>query len=260
MVLYKSRSKKERFLYYMISFIVCDDNETDQKRLNKRINEFMKGHKEIEYKISTFVGYDSTFYNKVKEFESFKVYFLDIETKKGSGIDAVRKIREYYSDWNSIIIIQTAHNEHRYTAQNSRLIIMDFIDKNKNYNELIDDDLNRIFKIYYKSLKAYKVEYHNKIELRELREILYIEKELAKKYCLVHTLNGTKKIPKSINILEEELPSDFIKVSRSSIINIKKIHSYDVKNNIITFKNGETTDLISREYKRKLKEHVKNYN
>ena len=241
----------------MIDFIICDDNKEFTIMLRKKILDFMKEHKEIEYDLHSFYGYGKSFEDVVQSPSTFKVYFLDIETKKGSGLDAARLIREKYDDWNSIIIIVTTHEEFRYKALGDRLYLFDFLNKLNEFDKLLNEDLNNILKTYNKNSKSIVVEYDHEIHKIELRDIIYIEKQIDSKKCIIKTINGTIYVQSSLNDIYNNLDSNFMKVSRSLIDNIKKIKSYDSKENIIYFVNNLTSTLVSREYKKELKEYVR---
>ena len=48
----------------------------------------------------------------------------------------------------------------------------------------------------------------------------------------------------------------FMKVSRSMIVNLDHVVSYDIKESKIEFDNGEVSYLVSRENKKELKKRV----
>ena len=237
----------------MIDFVVCDDNKEFIIMIRKKIIDFMKKHNHIEYKIHNFSGYGKAFEEVVASENSFKVYFLDIETKKGSGLDATRLIREKYDDWDSIIIIVTTHEEFRYEALGDRLYLFDFLNKLDNFDKMLNEDLTNVLKKYNQNSNSIVVEYDHAIHKIELRDIICIEKQIDSKKCIITTTYGDKTVQSSLNDLYTVLDNNFMKVSRSLIINTKKIESYDSKNNTLYFTNGNKTNLVSREYKKELK-------
>lgn len=244
----------------MIEFIICDDNKDFNILLQKKITNFMNNYKEIEYIFHNFTGYGKEFEKVVKDVMSFKVYFLDIETKQGSGLDAARIIREKYEDWNSIIIIVTGHEEFRYEALSNRLYLFDFINKLNNLEASIEKDLSNIIKKYTRSSKNLIIEYDHAIHKIDLRDIIYIEKEIDSKKCIVITTYGKKVVQSSLNDLYKQLDDNFMKVSRSLIVNIRNVRSYDSKTNTIDFINGYESNLVSRECKKELINRVRNGN
>lgn len=244
----------------MIDFIICDDNKEFTILLRKRIKEFMSKHKEIECHFHSFYGYGKEFEEVVESPSTYKVYFLDIETKKGSGLDAARLIREKYDDWNSVIIIVTSHEEFRYEALGNRLYLFDFINKLDNLVANIDRDLTNILKQYTRSSNSITLEYDHELHKVELRDIIYIEKQIDSKKCIVATTYGTKYVQSSLNDIYKELNDNFMKVSRSLIVNIKKIKGFDSKTNTIDFINGYESNLVSRDCKKELLNRVRDLN
>ena len=68
---------------------------------------------------------------------------------------------------------------------------------------------------------------NNKISIINVDEIMYIYSEDQSNYC--RTQRGTFKIAEKLYELEEKLPnSKFIRISNSSIINIKYVDCFDV--------------------------------
>ena len=63
-------------------------------------------------------------------------------------------------------------------------------------------------------------------------------------------------IVKSINWLEQNLGSDFVKTHQSCIVNLNNIKEVDFSDNVITFKNGESTCLFADKMKKEVKELV----
>lgn len=241
----------------MLKFIICDDSEERIEKIKSHIKDFMQNHKNLKYDINCFSGYGKGFKKCVEEKGPFKIYLLDIKTKHGSGIDAARKIRKVYSDWTSIIIIETSLIEEKDSVLSSRLFIFDFIDKNNDYDNMLKEDLARIYKIYrYKDLMM-PVYTKDKVAKIEQRDILYIEKDADRRTCKVHTLFGNEVTNEGIKKCKEYLTDDFLMTSRSAIVNLRKIQGYDCKLNEITFINGEKMNNISREYKKAIKEFIK---
>lgn len=235
----------------MINFIICDDNEMFVTKLKKITENYMMNF-DLENKYYMFSDYDRDFKETIKKINGFNVYLLDIETKNGSGLDASRYIREELDDWSSVIILITAHNELKYEALGNRLFLLDFINKFDDYEKKLKEDLERVKKNYDHREKSLTFEYNRVIKKIEFKHIVMIEKEKDSKRCLISTTYGEYVICKSLNTVLKLLDDRFIKVSRSTIINLDQINEYDSVENKITFKNGITTYDISRDYKKRV--------
>lgn len=242
----------------MINYIICDDNELFANKLQTIVENYMMNF-DIDVKYHMFKDYGIYFKTKIKEIEGFKVFILDIETKDGSGLDASRYIREELDDWSSVIMLITAHNELKYEALGNRLFLLDFINKFDDYENRLKEDLTRVMKNYDHREKCLTFEYNRIVKKVEFKHIVTIEKEKDSKRCIITTTYGEYPICESLNNVFKLLDDRFIKISRSSIINLDEIIEYDNIENKITFKNGTTTYDISRNFRRKVSESVRNF-
>lgn len=240
----------------MINYIICDDNEIFANKIKVIVEKYMMNF-DIDVKYYMFKDYGTKFKNIINKIEGFKVYILDIETKNGSGLDATRYIREELDDWSSVIMLITAHNELKYEALGNRLFLLDFINKFDDYENKLKEDLIRMMNNYNHREKCLSFEYNHIVKKIEFKHIVTIEKEKDSKKCLIITKYGEYPICKSLNNIYELLDNRFIKISRSTIINLDEVREFDNLENKITFKNGTSTYDISRNFKRKVSESVK---
>ncbi|MGL4850571.1 MAG: LytTR family DNA-binding domain-containing protein [Clostridium sp.] len=99
---------------------------------------------------------------------------------------------------------------------------------------------------FYKNDKEYYI---------SLSNVLFFETN-ANKEIDAHTRDEVYKVKYKLYELEEILPSEFVRVSKSAIININKIHSI-LKNitstSLVEFKNTEKKLYVSRNYYKDLK-------
>ncbi len=243
----------------MINYILCEDDKEFRKTIKEQIIKFMM-KSDIKYEFYEFNNYNQKFEEIVKKDIGFKVYFLDIKTDYGSGIDAARYIREQEQDWVSIIIIITAFGEYRYEALSNRLFLLDFINKLDNCRNKVNEVLEITMKHYDNKEKSFSYEYNYMMYKIEFRNIVYIEKEQDSKRCIIHTTYGTFKVPMGLNEVIKHLDERFIRLHRSMIVNVDKIAMYDIKSNKLTFENGQTTNLVARSKRKELLESVTNAN
>ncbi len=241
----------------MLNFIVCEDDKIFQQEIKEQIEKFMM-RSDVDYKIFLFSNYGKDFEELARKDIGFKMYFFDIKTKCGSGLDAARYIREELDDWFSVIVIITAFSEYRYEILTNRLYLLDFINKIDNCKKKIRENLSIVLKKYSNKEKGIIFQYNYVVQKVEYRHILYIEKEMDSKHCIIHTTYEPFKIAKTLSELEEILDDNFFKVHRSIIVNLNKIKKYDIRKNEITFDNGDTMNIISRNKKKELIEHVTN--
>lgn len=235
----------------MISFFICEDNSDFARKIRKIIDNYMM-NLDIDYDFKYFEKYDYKFKKAIKVNGGFRIYLLDIQTPDGSGIDAARFIREELEDWSSVIIMITAYNEYKYDALNNRLFLLDFINKLDNCEIRLREDLNKIMKLYDCKRKCLSFEYGRIAKKIDFKSIVYITKEKDSKKCTIHTEEKDYLICKNLKCLYKELDDRFLKVSRSTIVNLEQIQSYDKRENMITFKNGFKTYDIPRNQKKEV--------
>ena len=104
----------------MLKFIVCEDNEIIRKKNISVINKVMFSNN-VNYNIFEFNSYNNDLLDIINDNSGRKVYILDIELGSKSGIDIARLIRK--NDWESFIIISTAHYELFPQVFKDRLIL-----------------------------------------------------------------------------------------------------------------------------------------
>lgn len=240
----------------MLNFVICEDEEILSTKYKYEIDKFMMKY-DMDYKFHMYKGYTKEWKKYAASDDGFKIYLLDIKTEQGSGIDAARIIREEYDDWTSMIIIITSYSEYRYEVFCKRLMLVDFINKLDNCEKHLQEALAICMKNYDKRLKTLKYTYKNMIYNIELRQILYIEKEADAKRCIIKTDNDIFYIQGTLNGVLNKLDDRFLKCSRSMIVNLEQIESYNAKTNIITFKNKHQIDAVSRDKRRELINHVR---
>lgn len=240
----------------MINFIICEDEEILIKRYKKIIDNFMMNY-DIEYKFHIYKGYNDEWKAYAQKEDGFKIYLLDIKTQEGTGLDAARWLREEYDDWNSMIMIITSFPQYKYEALGKRLMLVDFISKLDDCDKQLHNSLVICLKHYDKRPKILRYTYKNIIYNLEYRQILFIEKELDSKRCKIVTVHGEYYIQGTINNVLKLLDKRFKKCSRSSIVNLEQIENYNVKENIITFKNQKTLETISRDMKKEITNYVR---
>ena len=112
----------------MINVIICDDIEKDRSRIIKIVEKYMADNKK-ECTIHPFEEYDDKFFKLVDAKLPFKIYLLDIETPKNSGIDVARMIR--IKDVDSVIIFLTCHDELGNAVLKNDLNFLSFINIHK---------------------------------------------------------------------------------------------------------------------------------
>ena len=235
----------------MINIIICDDNSKDLSNIKTLVESFMIRNNK-EYDLHLFNDYNRHFYNILESKLPSKIYLLDIETPSKSGIDIAREIRR--KDVDSVIIFLTAHDELGNVVLKNDLLFLSFINK-------FDDCENRLNKALKKALELLKQK--NVIRFKDrsviytidINDILYITKDSFERKTIIKTDYSEFKVNKSLSQVIEMLDNRFVQTHRACFINLDRTVKVDKTKRIITFDNGDTTDLLSEKYR---KEVIKN--
>lgn len=239
----------------MLRFIVCDDNEKIVDDVSHIINNIMMPF-DLEYRIHKFVSFNQTFQKIIEDTSDQKIYILDIELPKISGIEIASNIRKH--DWNSIILFLTSHNECKNDVFSERLMVLDYISKLGLYNKRLEQDIDTALDTFNKK-KLLIFKFCNITYRIPYNEILYIESTFGKK-CIIITESGKKiQLLSSLKKLLAQLGPNFFLSHKSCIINIDKVANIDFTRNIVTFTNGVSEVLISNRNRKALDEYVRNY-
>lgn len=233
----------------MINFIICEDNEYVRK-LHEVIISRVTMPYDFNYAVHSFERYNVKLKNLINSVGERKVYILDLELPNKSGIDITREIRK--SDWESIIIILTSHDEKEMILLKQKLLIFDFISKFDDYEKRLTDTLNMIIK---KSATNNSLSFKSNNELNnvKIRDILYICKDYESNKVKIVTTNKEYLVRDSLANISKKLNSRFYQSHRCCYVNLDNVKKVDFKNSTIYFINDKTTDYLSRNYKKDLR-------
>ncbi len=242
----------------MINFIICDDEEIFRNSIKEKIDCYMM-KSTIEYKILFFSCYDENFFTFVSNPRGFNVYFLDIQMPKVDGTDVARYIRYKLGDWISLIIFVTNYSKYKNKVLTGRLDVLDYIKKSKKGYERLEVAMAIILSKYKSAFHCLAFEKDHSVFKIKYKDIIFIERELNSKSCILYTSIGEYRISKSLSEIENLLDNRFLRTHRSAIINVDKVIEYNSKTNTVIFSTGETTDLVSRNKRKELKARVLSY-
>ena len=236
----------------MIEFIEINI-DVENKQYKNIVDKVMMNY-DIDYNYIAYKYNEKKLENKMKN-EKFKVYIIYISE---NTLEIIKIIREILDDWQSMIIAITDIPTLKKEILEKGYLLIDCIGLNeisklkkciqismKNY-----DQRPNSIKYYYKK-NYYNIEY---------RKIIYIEKELDNKRCIIHTQEKQYYIQKNLKNIQDLLDNRFIKCNRSFIINIEQMEFYDTKRNIIHFKNNICIDSVSREKKKEILNYFRRVN
>ena len=232
----------------MYNVIICDDNSKDRKNAENVVNCFFE-KQGIQCRIYSYCDYDKEFSKIIKSSLSHKIYLLDIETPTRSGIDVAREIR--MSDVESIILFLTAHEELGNVVLKDDLMFLSFINKFDNFDIRLSNCLKKSLQIY-KHKNTIKLSEKNVTYTINLDDIIYITTDNFERKTIIVTTYGEIKTSKTLNYISKLLDDRFIQTHRACFINSDKVSNIDKTNKLITFNNGDTTDLLSDRFKKRV--------
>lgn len=232
----------------MINIIICDDNEKDRKNVIKAVKKTMAILNQ-DYKIHEYCDYDKKFESIIESTIPFKVYLLDIETPSRSGIDIARQIRR--KDVDSVIMFLTAHEELGSVVLKNDLMFLSFINKFDNLEERLNTSLKKSIQMLHQK-NVIRLSDRNITYTININDILYITKESFERKTIIKTDYGEFKVSKTLNEVISLLDNRFVQTHRACFINTDRKVSVDKVNRIITFDNGETTNLLSDKFKKEV--------
>lgn len=236
----------------MINFIICDDNKYAREITETIISKVTMPY-DFSYVVNSFEKYNNSLKKVINDSSDIKIYILDLEMPGKSGVDIAREIRKI--DWDSIIIILTSHDELELKLLKEKLLILDFISKFDNYEERLINTINMVInKLNLKKILSFKSD--KELHQVMLNSIYYIYKDNYSDKSIIVTENKTYPVNESLNSLIKRLDNNFLQTHRACYVNISKIKSVDFKDGIIYFDNEISTDYLSRNCKKELRERL----
>lgn len=241
--------------------LIIDDEQLARERLKKQLASFQETF--------TIVG-EAKNGNEAEELITKlqpDIIFLDIEMPGQTGFELLSKLTTI-----PMVIFCTAYEEYSLKAFNTNSIDylvkpvkLERLKKTVEKISLLKNNLSssKLLEVIQeiserkevKRMTSITIKKSDKIIFVKLEDVSYFEAE--EKYVLVHTDNGKEIIEQSLSKLESKLPSNFIRVHRSYIINtnyIKDFQKYFNSRYQITLKDKQRSTIVSgRSYNEKLK-------
>ena len=234
----------------MLNIIIYSNNIATIRKSNKAINMALVNY-EFEYSIYEINKCNDSVLTDIINNKNKKIYIIDVANYQSCNVASM--IRE--KDFTSIIILVNMNIEKYDMFLDKRLIVFDFISSKDNYLNRLIDDINLSLKIIYGE-EIFVFKYNHMIYRIPYNSINYIEKESSVKRCIIHTNDKKYYIVSSIEKIMNDLDINFVKTHQSCIVNINNVSELDFSNNIIIFKNGDNTSLLTDKVKKTLKKYV----
>ena len=239
----------------MINFIIVDEFDFWLSLIEEKITKvFFKTN--LSYHIYKFNDYNEYFFNFVFKNMENKVFILNSKIKNINGINIGIRIRSIDRLAEIIFLSNSYTTESINCFLTSSIKAIGFIEKNN--LDLLELKLKEILNNYQLS-KVIRINTTSNSIILKLSDILYIETKDRK--TLIHTINSVIKTSKNLKYLEEVLNNEcdfFIRVHRASIVNLNNVISFNFKEKRIVFFNNKKCNLLSKSYKKNIKDKIKN--
>lgn len=236
----------------MINFIICD-NEPEMTESVKSIITKMMFKNNVGYKIHIFNSYSSSFNVIMNSNIENKIYILDIEVGKKSGLEIAKKIRE--KDWISVILVLSSHQELESIAYKSKILLFDFISKFDLYDSKLE---NTLMMCVNKKINedALVIKTDRKLKKINYNDILYVTYDSYCRKSIIVTENGEYQVSEPLKNICTRLKGNFEHTHKSCIVNLNKVKNIDFANKEVEFIDGTITNLLSRRYASEVKENA----
>ena len=196
----------------------------DEKTIRDLYFEYVSEWGRINDKILEIICFESAeeFLFKYEDSQVFDYILLDIEMKSISGVDLAKKLRSINDD--VIIIFISGYSE--YIGYGYDVDAIHFLIKPIDKLRLFDV-LNKAYQKTEKMDKSIMVKTEGRQVRIYLNEIYIVEND--KNYLNIQTLNKSYKVRMTMKKMEDSLDDRFYRVSRSEIINLEFISSFDTE-------------------------------
>jgi len=235
----------------MIKFVVVEDEPLVQENIKKILRQIsIKNDQNLE--IVYFKKYNEELQAEIDNELYRKVYIMDIELENSiSGIEIAEKIRE--NDWTSVIIFVTSHDSMFEMVHRGILQVFDFIEKFKNMEDRLTEDIQKIFD---KKIDSHMLRLHGKhVDLDiYMKNILYITRDKEDRKAIIHTDtdNVSFKVAYSLSDLKEMLDHRFVQTHKGCIANKKRMREKNYAKGYFTLDTGEQVDMLSKKFRKEI--------
>lgn len=219
-----------------LTIAILEDHPTEANHLKSFLTKWSIQTK-YELEISEYCSGENFFENNDKtSYQSFSVFFLDIQMKTMNGLDVAKRLRK--EGYQGPIIFLTAFRE--YVFQGYEVRAMNYLLK-----PVKEEPLFLCLNEIAKDLSGNSYLYRYKQDIRSIpyKDILSFSSSLH--YIDILTVSDHFCQYSTLNNIIEYLPQEFIRTHRSCIVNMA--HIYKISGTTIVLSNHMTTQ-IGRSY------------
>lgn len=210
----------------MFKIAVCDD----EKRICNSIDQLLFDYgQENKIKLDIQLYFDGeSLRDALRAGQMFNLIFLDIEMGPVNGIDIGKELRVNQKNYNTEIVYVSGKPE--YSRELLAMRPLDFIDKPIYVKEIIRI-LELAMSLFDEENGYFFFSNNGQTKRISYNKILYFEKALRK--VEIHTDDTTFEFYGKFIDFAEDLPRYFVQISRSFLVNLRRIHAYGSKSVIM---------------------------
>ncbi len=240
----------------MISFIIFESDFELGELYEKVIKKFLITASD-PYEICIFRKYDDEVKKALSDRPGPKVFLMNLDAMEFSATDIARRIR-HEGDLESQIILLTKNKKEEVLEDLYAVLYLDLISIDEKTGQYLMRSVRDAYSIVKRN-RAFTFTIFDEVYRLPYDEIYFIMKNKRSNTVTIFTKDDTFLYYNSLKKIAKDLTQDprFFQASRSSILNLNNVLSFDKKSNTVTFKNGMTTDLISRKYRPILENRMK---
>lgn len=236
----------------MLRIVLVNNNEDITKRFKDVVAKLFI-EKDISYKCYKFSKNDETLEKYISNKNENDIFII-IDNENINSVDIINKIRDKYHNIAPFIIVINFYNFERIKYLTSkRLYNTEIITKQEQCDEKLLQTLKEILCYFDNKKKCIMLKQNKMIYKIPYQDILYIEKEPNSKISNIHCKTEVLSFYISLNKLKTMLDNSFLQTHRSFIVNTNNISQINLEEGLIRFNNNEQKHLISRYYKKELK-------
>lgn len=231
---------------------LCEDDNAQLKRLQKIINNYLL-IENLDMQIVQATADPQEILKTLKLNNSTpNIYFLDIDLQTQlNGLELAAEIRKF--DSLGTIVFVTTHDELARETFKYQVAALDFIVKD-NPQQLQHDVIQILIKVQeqlqqqQQQRKLLVVKTTDQVLYLDCQQIEFIE-TLGDHKLLIHEINKQQTINSDLKDLEQRLPTNFLRIHKSFIINTDFLLEFNKKQKVVVLQNGITCPVSRRKVK-----------
>lgn len=245
----------------MVPIKICEDNLFYRELLQKELETYIMIN-QYDFQVTTVTGKPTELLDTMAENPPQSVYFLDVELQDDEydGFELGKAIRQL--DPRGFIVYVTTHEELAFETFRYRVEAMDYVIKDEGQqfisrlHRCLDSIVERIVTEQVDNRRYYTIKVFDEVYHIPVADIVMIETSAQKHRLILHTDSQSLEFFASLSKVEADLGEPFIRVHRSFLVNQSHIHSFSIKESLLSLTRGLISE-VARTKKKGLQQLLK---